>query len=94
MISSPRRRRQRACTGRRGHGTLELEHRSGRADGGDRRSKDFQIDNIKLKTKGGTLALYTVKRLKRGVSSRNVGERRVLDCAHLRHERRPARRSS
>jgi hypothetical protein len=30
--------------------------------GGDRRSKDFQIDNIKLKTKGGTSALLRRQR--------------------------------
>lgn len=35
----------------------------GRADGGDRRSADFQSDNITLKR--GTGALYTLKRLKR-----------------------------
>jgi hypothetical protein len=44
---------------------LLAEIEPGRSDGGDRRSKDFQIDNIKLKTKGGTSALYTLKRLKR-----------------------------
>lgn len=44
---------------------LLAEIEPGRADGGDRRSKDFQVDNIKLKTGGGTSALYTLKRLKR-----------------------------
>jgi hypothetical protein len=35
----------------------------GRADGGDRRSKDFQPDNVSLKY--GNSAIYTLKRLKR-----------------------------
>lgn len=34
-------------------------------DGGDRRSREYQVDNIKPKTKGGTSATYILKRLKR-----------------------------
>jgi hypothetical protein len=35
----------------------------GRTDGGDRRSDNFQSDNVTLKR--GTSALYTLERLKR-----------------------------
>lgn len=33
--------------------------------GGDRRSSEFQVDNINLKTQGGTSETYTVRRLRR-----------------------------
>jgi hypothetical protein len=35
------------------------------ANGGDRRSKEFQFDNIKLKNSGGTSDTYTLRRLRR-----------------------------
>lgn len=34
-----------------------------REHGGDRKSEDYQVDNINLKTKGGTDTEYTLRRL-------------------------------
>jgi hypothetical protein len=72
----------------------------GRADGGDRRSADFQTDNVRLKY--GNSALYTLKRLKRerpdlfqqvlgGRLSANeaaieAGFRKKPRCPHCGHE--------
>lgn len=59
---------------------LEEEHAEGnglRENGGDRRSDDFQIDNIKPKsTQGGTSTEYTMQRMIRDANDEGAAPER------------------